>query len=201
MNKTNGADEEEQRLGAEARRQVIGLLIAIIGTFFIAASAYVFFLLHAEAACSLASSNVYLGLWPPNFKDADILARAGYEAHGSCILLSTRSIISGAMLAYVVYLLISQTWVRDRRYVPNIIFIAIALTSVYAWTSTRPISTEPASIYTISIYSSIFVNLIKSYAKICGLYFGFALLVQRIFALLRFKSRIYTRRNKLRGSR
>ncbi|WP_080635873.1 hypothetical protein [Rhizobium leguminosarum] len=190
MHKTNGAEEEEQGLDAEVRRQVIGLLIAVIGTFFIAGSAYAFFLLNAEAACALASSNVYLGLWPPNFRDADILARAGYAAHDSCILLSTRSIISGAMLAYVVYLLISQIWVRDRRYIPNIIFIAIALTSIYAWTSTKPISTEPASIYSISVYSSVFVNLIKSYVKICGLYFGSALLIQRLFALLRFKSKM-----------
>ncbi|MGO7341498.1 hypothetical protein ACCT08_15160 [Rhizobium johnstonii] len=189
MSRTDNA-EEAKKLDVEVRRQFAELIVAMIATFFVAALAYSFFLFHVDAACAFASNKVYLGLWPPNLRDADILARAGYPARDSCILLSTRSIINGAMIVYICYLLISQIWVRDRRYIPNIIYIAILFTLIYGWTSTRPISTEPASIYSISIYSGVFLNLIKSYVKICGLYFGLSLLIQRLFALLRFKSKV-----------
>ncbi|RVU11930.1 hypothetical protein EOS93_08940 [Rhizobium sp. RMa-01] len=169
------------------RRQLLALLGAVLIAFIIAALAYIFFLFHADVACYLAHNSIYMGLWPRNLHDADVLLGAGYPVPDSCILLSMRSIISAVMLIYVFYLFFSQIWGKDTKYIPNLILISAFLTLGYLYTSMKEISTEPASIYSISTHSNVAVNLIKSYVKICGLYLGFSLLIQRIFALLRLK--------------
>ncbi|MBY5784467.1 hypothetical protein [Rhizobium leguminosarum] len=187
MNTLKSANREAEMSDKEMRRQIVTLLFAVVVAFLISALAYVFFLLHPEAACYLASNPIYIGIWPPNLQDANVLLRAGYAIADSCILLSTRSIVSVVMLIYIFYLFVSQIWVKDTSYVPKLIPIAAGLILLYLWTSTKAISTEPASIYTVSTHSSVAVNLIKSFVKICGLYFGFSLLIQRMFALVRLK--------------
>lgn len=169
------------------RRQLLLLLFAVLVALVIAVLAYGFFLLNVETACHLASNSMYMRIWPPNLQDADVLLGAGYARHDSCILLSTRSVISAVMLIYFIYLLVSQVWVKDTSYVPKLIPISVFLFLGYLYTSTEVISTAPASIYSISTHSGVEVNLIKSYVKICGLYIGLSLFIQRMFALLRVK--------------
>ncbi|TCR98795.1 hypothetical protein EV281_108185 [Rhizobium sp. BK418] len=180
-------DEKDEVSDRDMRRQLWTLLAAMLVAFLIAVLAYSFFLLNAEVACYFASNKIYMGIWPPNLRDADVLLNAGYPAQDSCILLSTRSMIGAVMLLYIVYLFISQVWVRDRRYIPKLIPISAFLIFGYMYVSTKAISTGPATFYSISTSSGVAVNIIKSYVKICGLYLGVSLLVQRIFALLRLK--------------
>ncbi|MGO7297172.1 hypothetical protein ACC718_10170 [Rhizobium ruizarguesonis] len=187
MNTPKSANEKEEKADKEMRRQIWVLLFVVLVTFIIAVLAYGFFLLHAETACYLVESNIYTGIWPPNLQDADVLLGAGYARPDSCILLSTRSVISAVMLIYIFYLFVSQIWIKDVGYVPKLIPISMFLILGYLYTSTKVISTEPASIYTISTHSGVVVNLIKSYVKICGLYLGISLFIQRMFALLRLK--------------
>ncbi|PDS67834.1 hypothetical protein CO653_05505 [Rhizobium anhuiense] len=172
------------------RSQLWALLAALLIALIIAVLAYSFFWLRTDVACYLASNSIYMGIWPPNLRDAEVLLRAGYAAPDSCILLSTRSIISAVMLVYILYLLLSQVWIRDTIYIPKLIPISAFLIAGYLYSSTKAISTESASIYSISTYSGVAVNIIKSYAKICGLYLGIALLIQRTFALFRYKYNI-----------
>jgi len=187
MNIHKSADERTEASDKEMRRQLCALFAAGLIAFVIAVLAYSFFWLHAEAACYLASNSIYVRIWPPNLQDAEILLRAGYSVPDSCILLSTRSMISAVMLIYIFYLFASQVWIKDRQYIPSLITASVILIFIYIFTSTRAVSTEPASIYTISTHSGVAVNLIKSYFKIYGLYFGFSLFIQRMCALFRFK--------------
>ncbi|MGO7455620.1 hypothetical protein ACC684_27555 [Rhizobium ruizarguesonis] len=181
------SDEKKATSDKEMRRQLWALLGAALIAFIAATSAYIFFMFHADVACYLASNSIFMRLWPRNLRDADILLGAGYPVAESCILLSMRSITSAVMLIYVFYLFLSQIWVKDTKYIPNLMLISAFLTFGYLYTSMKEISTEPASIYSISTHSSVAVNLVKSYVKICGLYIGFALFTQRTFALFRLK--------------
>ncbi|PDT26885.1 hypothetical protein CO660_25815 [Rhizobium sp. L9] len=187
MTTLKSANGKEGEADKEMRRQLWELLSAMLVTFLIAVLVYGFSWVHAEGACYLASNSIYMGIWPPNLRDANVLLEASYPVPDSCILLSTRSMISAIMLIYLFYLFVSQTWVKDASYIPKLIPISVFLTLGYLYIATKAISTEPASLYSTSTHSGVVVNLIKSYIEICGLYLGFALFVQRMFALLRLK--------------
>jgi hypothetical protein len=174
----------------KVHKQMVHLLIYLVITLCVSFLSYILLTLYGNSSCLLLGNHFFVGLWPINFSDIEILKSFGYPAIDTCTLILTRSTTSGTMLIYIFYVLVSQLWVRESYYNSSLIPLFVFLVLLMTITSLIPISQKAATLYSQSVYSAVSVNSVKSFAKICMFYSVVSLLIQRIFGLIRLKRKM-----------
>jgi hypothetical protein len=172
---------KRQALEAQIRSIVATIISSMVACF-------VFFLMKESFSesflCRFAEAKSLLYLWPPNGSIVDSLDITKYSLREKCEFLAMRSIISGTLLPYIVYILLKQIKSRDDYYTVGAMlpFVFIFIMGIY--TAFSPISSSYSRFHLFA-GSSVGANLLKSSISIYGSYFCLYMIAYRLCAYIR----------------
>lgn len=137
-----------------------------------------------QLACEFVHNKYLLYLWPPNGSLINSLDATNYTLREKCEFIALRSLMSAALIPYLIYVLVSHVASSDSYYrkgemTPFVIVLALGIYAAF-----DPISAA-SSRYKLSAVSSIEVNLIKSGVSIYGTYLCLFILSSRLFSCIR----------------